>query len=94
MCWKPRFSWTNLPERDARTDLMHLRILDFDTLKRVESTLFDSPPLNYIRKIAKLVRTDLVGVGRTFPSTKSRRSLKESLEIPMRSLSSASLRVF
>lgn len=68
--------------RAAHTELMHLRILDLDTLKRVESTLFDSPPLNFIRKIAKLVRTDLVGVGRTFPSTKSRRSLKESWKFP------------
>ena len=57
-CWNPRFSETNVPS--MRADLIaDLQIPDLEMLNKVDNILFDSPPLSFIRNIAKLVLTVL-----------------------------------
>lgn len=94
MCWKFRFLWINFLERVECIELMYFWILDLDILKRVESILFDLFFFNFIRKIVKLVCIDFVGVGWIFFFMKSRRFLKEFLEIFMRLWYLVLLRVF
>lgn len=86
-CWNPRFSDTNVPSMRADLiDLMLLRIPDLEMLNKVDNILFESPPLSFIRNIAKLVLTVLYGVGFTLASTYFSMSSKAAFEMPRRSM--------